>query len=162
VRQILAAIGRAAGREVAMAAPACRVPGETMSSFCGWQADIPALRRIHPELLDFDTHFRDLQPPFCSIYDPAFWRHERFWKVPALSYIQVFNGTPFKNVVWRLLGVRLGRCVFDDGASMTERTLVTIGDHCTATRPERFTRTITLLLGLRCSLPGSAQEGEVL
>src|SRR3954451_18302316 len=30
VRQILAAIGRAAGREVAMADPACRVPGETM------------------------------------------------------------------------------------------------------------------------------------
>jgi non-ribosomal peptide synthetase-like protein len=77
------------------------------------------------------THFRDLRPLFCSIYDPVFWRHERFWKVPALTYIQVVNGTPFKNVVWRLLGVRLGRRVFDDGASMTERTLVTIGDHCT-------------------------------
>jgi non-ribosomal peptide synthetase-like protein len=77
------------------------------------------------------THFRDLQPLFCSIYDPAFWRHERFWKVPALTYIQIFNGTPFKNVVWRLLGVRLGHRVFDDGASMTERTLVAIGDDCT-------------------------------
>ena len=24
-------------------------------------------------------------------------------------------GTPFKNLVWRLLGVRIGRRVFDDG-----------------------------------------------
>jgi non-ribosomal peptide synthetase-like protein len=77
------------------------------------------------------THFRDLRPRFCSIYDSAFWRHERYWKVPALTYIQVFNGTPFKNLVWRLLGVRIGRGVFDDGASIAERTLVTIGDHCT-------------------------------
>ena len=60
-----------------------------------------------------------------------FWRHERFWKVPAAAYIQVFNGTPFKNAIWRLLGVRIGRRVFDDGLWVTERTLVTIGDDCT-------------------------------
>ncbi|GAA3084285.1 hypothetical protein GCM10010464_55350 [Pseudonocardia yunnanensis] len=77
------------------------------------------------------THFRNLQPRFCSIYDSVFWRHERFWKVPSVTYIQVLNGTPFKNLVWRLLGVRIGRRVFDDGALITERTLVTIGDHCT-------------------------------
>jgi non-ribosomal peptide synthetase-like protein len=77
------------------------------------------------------TRFRRLRPMFCSIYDPAFWRHERVWKVPAVAYIQVFNGTPFKNLVWRLLGVRIGRRVFDDGATITERTLVTIGDDCT-------------------------------
>ena len=33
--------------------------------------------------------------------------------------------------LWRLLGVRIGRRVFDDGCSITERTLVTIGDDCT-------------------------------
>jgi amino acid adenylation domain-containing protein len=33
--------------------------------------------------------------------------------------------------VWRLVGVRIGRRVFDDGCSIAERTLVTIGDHCT-------------------------------
>jgi non-ribosomal peptide synthetase-like protein len=77
------------------------------------------------------THFRDLQPRFCSIYDRAFWRHERYWKVPAQSYIQLFNGTPFKGMVWRLLGVRVGRRLFDDGLTMTERSLVTIGDDCT-------------------------------
>ena len=43
----------------------------------------------------------------------------------------VFNGTPFKSVVWRLLGVRVGHRLFDDGCFMTERSFVTIGDHCT-------------------------------
>jgi non-ribosomal peptide synthetase-like protein len=72
-----------------------------------------------------------LRPAGCSIYDADFWRHERFWKVCADAYLQVFNGTPFKNTIWRLLGVRIGRQVFDDGAFMTERSFTTIGDHCT-------------------------------
>jgi non-ribosomal peptide synthetase-like protein len=77
------------------------------------------------------TGFRALQPRFCSIYQPAFWEHERFWKVPSVAYIQMFNGTPFKSVVWRLLGVRVGRRVLDDGCSIVERTLVRIGSECT-------------------------------
>jgi non-ribosomal peptide synthetase-like protein len=75
------------------------------------------------------TAFRPLFPRLCSYYDPNFWRHERLWKVPSDAYLQVFNGTPFKNVIWRLLGVKLGRGVFDDGCYLTERTLVSIGDH---------------------------------
>ena len=47
------------------------------------------------------------------------------------DFLQLFNGTPFKNLVWRLLGVRIGRRVFDDGCALPERTLVTIGDDCT-------------------------------
>jgi non-ribosomal peptide synthetase-like protein len=74
--------------------------------------------------------FRALRPQFCSIYDPYYWWHERLWKVPD-PYLNVFNGTPFKNVIWRLLGVRLGSRVFDDGGSFTERTLTTIGNDCT-------------------------------
>jgi non-ribosomal peptide synthetase-like protein len=74
--------------------------------------------------------FRPLRPRLCSIYDPYFWWHERLWKVPD-NHLVVLNGTPFKNVVWRLLGVRVGRRVFDDGASITERTLASIGDDCT-------------------------------
>lgn len=74
--------------------------------------------------------FRPLEPKLCSIYDPYFWWHERLWKVPD-TYIQVFNGTPFKNLIWRSLGVRMGRRVFDDGAYITERTLTAIGDDCT-------------------------------
>jgi non-ribosomal peptide synthetase-like protein len=74
--------------------------------------------------------FRGLRPQLCSIYDPYFWWHERLWKVPD-HYLNVFNGTPFKNVIWRLLGVRLGSRVFDDGCYLTERMLTTIGDDCT-------------------------------
>jgi non-ribosomal peptide synthetase-like protein len=74
--------------------------------------------------------FGSLRPQYCSIYDPYFWWHERYWKLMA-PFIGMFNGTPFKNPVWRLLGVRIGRQVFDDGCSIAERTLVTIGDHCT-------------------------------
>ncbi|MEV0372442.1 Pls/PosA family non-ribosomal peptide synthetase [Streptomyces sp. NPDC050636] len=74
--------------------------------------------------------FRGLRPRLCSIYDPYFWWHERLWKVPD-EYLNVFNGTPFKNVIWRLLGVRLGSRVFDDGCYLTERKLTTIGNDCT-------------------------------
>jgi non-ribosomal peptide synthetase-like protein len=77
------------------------------------------------------TGFRPLQPRFCSIYQAAFWRHERFWKVPSSAYIPVFNGTPFKGPLWRLLGVRAGRRVFDDGCAIVERTLVSVGSDCT-------------------------------
>ncbi|MFG2194385.1 Pls/PosA family non-ribosomal peptide synthetase [Streptomyces sp. NPDC048639] len=71
--------------------------------------------------------FRSLRPRFCSIYDPQFWRHERMWK---LSMVPLFNGTPFKPLLWRLAGVRMGRRVFDDGCGIPEKTLVTIGDGC--------------------------------
>lgn len=68
---------------------------------------------------------------FCSIYDLRFWRRERYWKVPSETYLRLFDGTPFKSVVWRLLGVRIGRRVFDDGCFLTERAMVTLGDGCT-------------------------------
>ncbi|MFY9931990.1 MAG: Pls/PosA family non-ribosomal peptide synthetase [Streptosporangiaceae bacterium] len=72
--------------------------------------------------------FRRLQPRYCSIYDPYFWRIERLWKVPGEGYLHMFDGTPFKNLIWRGLGVRVGKRVFDDGCYITERTLTTIGD----------------------------------
>jgi non-ribosomal peptide synthetase-like protein len=76
------------------------------------------------------TRFRPLRPRLCSIYEPYFWWHERLWKVPD-GQLKVFNGTPFKNVVWRLMGVRIGHRVFDDGVAITERTLTSIGSDCT-------------------------------
>jgi non-ribosomal peptide synthetase-like protein len=75
------------------------------------------------------TLFRDLRPQFCSIYEPYFWRHERFWKLSWQPLI--LDGTPFKSLTWRLLGVRIGRRVFDDGSAIVEKTLVAIGDDCT-------------------------------
>ena len=72
--------------------------------------------------------FRPLRPEYCSIYQPYFWWHERYWKLS--SQPKVLNGTPFKSLAWRLLGVRIGARVFDDGAAMNEKTLITIGDDC--------------------------------
>jgi non-ribosomal peptide synthetase-like protein len=72
--------------------------------------------------------FRSLSPRFCSIYDPYFWWHERLWKLNARA---PFAGTPFRPLVWRLVGVRMGRRVFDDGCSIVEATLLTAGDDCT-------------------------------
>jgi non-ribosomal peptide synthetase-like protein len=75
--------------------------------------------------------FRRMSPQFCSIYDRYFWRHERFWKLTTTSAFDIFNGTALKGVMWRLLGVRVGRRLFDDGCSIPEKTLVEIGDDCT-------------------------------
>jgi non-ribosomal peptide synthetase-like protein len=74
--------------------------------------------------------FRAMTPRFCSIYDPYYWWHERFWKLSATG-LGVLNGTPMKNLAWRLLGVRIGRQIFDDGCSIVEKTLVSIGDGAT-------------------------------
>ena len=89
-----------------------------------------AFRVVHFSVVErLSTLFRDLRPLYCSIYDPYFWRHERFWKLAWQPLI--LDGTPFKNLTWRLLGVRIGRRVFDDGCAIVEKTLVTIGDDCT-------------------------------
>jgi non-ribosomal peptide synthetase-like protein len=74
------------------------------------------------------TGFRPLRPTYCSIYQIDFWRVERFFKNTAEAYI-VLSGTPFKSVILRLLGVRVGRRLFDDGCGFAEKNMVTIGDH---------------------------------
>ena len=74
--------------------------------------------------------FRPVQPTYCSIYQIDFWRVERFFKNHAGAHM-VLNGTPFKSVIWRLLGVRLGRRLYDDGCGMAEKNLVAIGDDVT-------------------------------
>src|SRR5215469_9766304 len=81
---------------------------------CGVQRCIVAL---HPT-----------QPTICSIYHVDFWWAERIWKVHPIHYLHAFDGTPFKNVLWRLMGVQVGRRVFDDGAHISEPTLTAIGD----------------------------------
>ena len=77
------------------------------------------------------TGFKPLPVLFCSLYEPAMWRHERYWKVPSTPLIAAFVGTPFINMILRRVGTRIGRRVFNDGCAMTERSLVTIGDDCT-------------------------------
>jgi non-ribosomal peptide synthetase-like protein len=102
--------------------------------------------------------FGSLRPQLCSVYDPYFWWHERLWKLGGAA---PFNGTPFKNVVWRLLGVRIGRRIFDDGCQMPEKTLVTIGDDTTLNEgsviqchslEEAVFKSDHIRIGARCTL----------
>jgi non-ribosomal peptide synthetase-like protein len=75
--------------------------------------------------------FEALSPPppaICSIYDRRFWWVERIWKLHPFHFLHIFDGTPFKSMLWRLIGVRLGRRVFDDGVYISEPTLTVVGD----------------------------------
>jgi non-ribosomal peptide synthetase-like protein len=77
--------------------------------------------------------FEALGPPpprICSIYDPGFWWVERVWKLHPINFLHLFDGTPFKSVLWRLIGVRFGKRVFDDGTFISEPMLTVIGDEC--------------------------------
>jgi non-ribosomal peptide synthetase-like protein len=77
--------------------------------------------------------FEALGPPpprICSIYDPGFWWVERVWKLHPINFLHLFDGTPFKSLLWRLIGVRFGKRVFDDGTFISEPTLTVIGDEC--------------------------------
>lgn len=69
-----------------------------------------------------------MRPTICSIYHADFWSAERLWKMHPVHYLHAFDGTPFKNVLWRLMGVRVGRRVFDDGAHISDPSLTAIGD----------------------------------
>jgi non-ribosomal peptide synthetase-like protein len=73
--------------------------------------------------------FKPLQPKVVSIYDQYFWFHERHWKFCESPLQTLYKGTPFKNVISRLLGVKIGRKVFDGGCQFLEKTLIEIGDY---------------------------------
>jgi non-ribosomal peptide synthetase-like protein len=75
--------------------------------------------------------FRRLQPKSCSIYDPYYWRHERHWKAADTGFIGIFAGTPLKGLAYRTVGVKVGRMLYDGGASFSERSLVELGDYVT-------------------------------
>jgi non-ribosomal peptide synthetase-like protein len=66
-----------------------------------------------------------------TVYDKRFWSIERHWKVADTPLTTLFAGTPFRNVISRMLGVKVGIRVFDDGCMFTEKTLAEIGDYCT-------------------------------
>ncbi len=72
--------------------------------------------------------FGRLKPEIATVYDPAFWRIERHWKLSDNLLASAFPGTPMRNAINRMLGVKIGRKVFDDGCILSERTLVEIGD----------------------------------
>ena len=79
--------------------------------------------------------FGRLRPQVVSMYDRSFWFHERHWKYcgtllsPASTSFVLFKGTPMKNILSRLVGVRIGKRVFDDGCLLFDKTLLEIGDY---------------------------------
>jgi non-ribosomal peptide synthetase-like protein len=74
-------------------------------------------------------NFKRLQPRLASIYDPYFWWHERHWKLSDSPITALFAGTPFRGMMLRAMGVKVGAKLFDCSQSITERTLTEIGDH---------------------------------
>lgn len=75
--------------------------------------------------------FGRLEPMECAVLDAPFWNIEHHWKLAEHPLMGLFRGTPFKNVISRALGIRIGKKVFDDGAIVTEKTLLEVGDYCT-------------------------------
>lgn len=73
--------------------------------------------------------FKKMQPKHCTIYDPYFWKIERYWKHCENGLITLFKGTPFKPMISRMLGMKVGKRVFDDGMQASERTMVELGDY---------------------------------
>jgi non-ribosomal peptide synthetase-like protein len=71
---------------------------------------------------------RKLKASFVNMYDDYFLYHERHWKFCVHPLSNMFRGTPYKNLISRLLGVKMGRRVFDDGANIYDKTLIEIGD----------------------------------
>ena len=93
------------------------------------------------------------------MYDERFWRHERYWKFTGAPFIPAFKGTPFASVISRLLGVRLGRRVFDDGCRFFDKSLIEVGDYANLNEGSTFQghprggafKSDTIKIGSKCS-----------
>ena len=111
------------------------------------------------------TGFSGLKPEMATVYDPAFWRIERHWKLSESMLTSLFPGTPMRNALNRLMGARVGRRVFDDGCTLTERTLARIDDEAnlnagavvqTHSLEEGVFKSDYTRLGARCTLGPNA------
>ena len=105
--------------------------------------------------------FKKLTPQIVSMYDERFWRHERYWKFTGAPFIPAFKGTPFASVISRLLGVRLGRRVFDDGCRFFDKSLIEVGDYANLNEGSTFQghsleegvfKSDTIKIGSKCSI----------
>jgi non-ribosomal peptide synthetase-like protein len=109
--------------------------------------------------------FTKLTPQIVSMYDQRFWRHERYWKFTGAPFIPVFKGTPFASVISRLLGVKLGRRVFDDGCRFFDKSLIEVGDYANLNEGSTFQghsleegifKCDYIKIGNRCSIGSAA------
>lgn len=109
--------------------------------------------------------FKRLQPQLASIYDPYFWWHERHWKLKASPIATMFAGTPFRGMLLRALGMKVGAKLFDCSGSITENTLTEVGDYANLNEgcglqahslEEGVFKSDHIRLGNRCSVgPGA-------
>ena len=109
--------------------------------------------------------FKRLKPQLVSVYDPYFWSHERYWKLSAFSILAMFAGTPFRGMLLRAMGMKVGAKLFDGGAGIPERSLVEVGDYANLNEgcmlqahslEEGVFKSDYIRLGNRCSVgPGA-------
>ena len=106
-----------------------------------------------------------LQARNVTMYDPYFLFHERHWKFCGHPLNSLFHGTPFRNLLSRALGVRLGKMVFDDGANLYDKTLLEIGDFSNLNKAcilqahsleEGLFKSDTVRIGSHCTIAGDA------
>ena len=118
-------------------------------------------------LVHASLHFRRLKPRLASIYDPYFWFIERYWKLtdPVNGLAALLSGTPFRPMLMRALGMRVGRKVFDCSGGTSEWSLTEIGDYANLNEQcvlqahsleEGVFKSDTIRLGSGCSVgPGA-------
>ena len=109
--------------------------------------------------------FKRLKPQLASIYDPYFWWHERYWKLNAFPILAMFAGTPFRGMLLRAMGMKVGAKLFDWSIGIPERSLTEVGDYANLNEgcvlqahslEEGVFKSDYIRLGNRCSLgPGA-------
>jgi non-ribosomal peptide synthetase-like protein len=133
--------------------------------FAGFMALIPVIIAFFIMLERASLGFKRLQPQLTSIYDPYFWFHERHWKMTASSILPPFAGTPFRGILLRALGMKVGAKLFDCSQTITENTLTKVGDYANLNEgcslqahslEEGVFKSDHIRLGNRCSVgPGA-------
>jgi non-ribosomal peptide synthetase-like protein len=109
--------------------------------------------------------FKRLKPQLASIYDPYFWWHERYWKLNAFPILAMFAGTPFRGMMLRAMGMKVGAKLFDCSLGIPERSLTEVGDYANLNEgcvlqahslEEGVFKSDYIRLGNRCSIgPGA-------
>jgi non-ribosomal peptide synthetase-like protein len=109
--------------------------------------------------------FKRLQPQLVSIYDPYFWWHERHWKLSTPPIPNIFAGTPFRGLLLRSVGMKVGTKLFDCSQAITEPSLTEVGDYANLNEgcvlqahslEEGVFKSDYIRLGNRCSVgPGA-------
>ena len=80
------------------------------------------------------TGFRRLHPQYCSMMPSYVLAARTLLESASTAYIQLFNGTPYKSLIWRLLGVRNWPPPIQRRLHIVERSLVSVGSDVHAER----------------------------